>query len=439
MLSLMFWYCHPSVRRMKRYWRELDHFAGLDPRAARAELSLRLLSQIRYFGTRADALPEWSEAAKIKDPSDVWRNWSQLPILTKEDLRSCFSPEEMQKRCGLQGIISSTGGSTGEPTSFVHDHRARRVADAMRVYCRLRMGWRPGMATVCVWGSDRDIGRARRLKNRIYDWAWKQHLVDGYSLHSGTVDRVLALMRKNRTVAIYGFTSMLEYVAREVLMQGNSIAGRVRTAWNGGEMLHPEQSDLFEQAFGVPILNLYGGRELSTMAFQPRPGASLAVVRPFSLVEIVDGQGRPVAPGEVGRLIWTSTICRGTPFLRYDVGDLGAATLKDQDESGICRLTNLHGRRAGLLTLPDGKTISALFWNHLFKEFPEVVQFQVALKADGSIELRLMGRPFGYERETHLRRMLRDFLGDVPVRIVWMESIPLTDQGKLLQVVREAA
>jgi phenylacetate-CoA ligase len=204
-------------------------------------------------------------------------------------------------------------------------------------------------------------------------------------------------------------------------------------------MLFPSQSQFFEQAFGAPILNLYGGRELGTMAFQPQRDAPLSVLRPFVFVEIVDEAGRPSPPGQVGRLIWTSAVCRGTPFLRYDIGDLGAAAACDQDESGICRLTTLCGRHAGLLTLPGGKTLSVLFWNHLFKEFSEVVQFQVALRGDGGIELRLKGSGFSGEREMELRRILLNFIGPIHVNILWLGAIPLTPQGKLLQVVREAA
>jgi hypothetical protein len=105
----------------------------------------------------------------------------------------------------------------------------------------------------------------------------------------------------------------------------------------------------------------------------------------------------------------------------------------------VCRLTSLCGRRAGLLTLPGGKTLSVLFWNHLFKEFSEVVQFQVVLRGGRGIELRLRGQRFSREREMDLRRILLNFIGPIPVTIVWLDAIPLTKQGKLLQVVREAA
>jgi hypothetical protein len=89
------------------------------------------------------------------------------------------------------------------------------------------------------------------------------------------------------------------------------------------------------------------------------------------------------------------------------------------------------------MKLQNGKVISALFWNHLFKDFSEVEQFQVALAGAHQIKLRLKGAPFEPDRERQLRNVLKNFLGQIPVTISWMNKIPLSPQGKLLQVVSE--
>src|SRR3712207_2475049 len=136
------------------------------------------------------------------------------------------------------------------------------------------------------------------------------------------------------------------------------------------------------------------------MAFQPESGLPLRVLRPLLFVEVVDEAGRLCPPGASGRLVWTSTICRATPFLRYDVGDVGMYAPDGADESGIHSLAELHGRDAGLVRLADGRTLNCMYWNHLFKEFGEVEQFQVVWKAAGErVELRLRGTPFSPARE----------------------------------------
>jgi len=427
------------LARNARPWTDLDEFRVLDPAGQRREMATRLLAQVRYFGNRADALPEWKEAARITDPLDLWRVWPSLPIVTKRTLRERFPAKEIRDRFGIAGKLNATGGSTGEPTRFFQDTLALQTTIAGNAYTRIRMGWRPGMATIIVWGSERDIGQQTASRSvRSLVWLLREHLVDGYRLSQTTVDRVLELVRANRPVAIYGFTSMLEFLARAVVERGSEPPpGSVRTAWCGGEMLYPEQVQVFERAFGVPLLNRYGGRELSTMACQFEAGGPLNVLRPWLFLEVLDDHDKPVAPGTMGRLVWTSTVCRGTPFLRYDIEDLGIFDAAHQTESGVGALRELCGRSAGLMTLADGRVISGLYWNHLFKEFPEVRQFQVVLKNSGEIWISLAGEGMPEPREAELRSRLSHLVAGIPVKLLWTAEIPRTAQGKLVQVIRE--
>jgi phenylacetate-CoA ligase len=434
--SKLWWRRH--VARHACAWDELEEFPALPPDRQRAALAARLLQQIQYFGAREDALPEWREAARVRDAGELWRLWPSLPVMNKATLQSRFEPREMAARFGLQGRVDSTGGSTGEPTHFFHDTAMLRATEAALFRTRLRLGWKPGMPTIIVWGSERDIGKHVGLRNRTADTLFRNHLIDGYHINRGTVARVLDIMRREAPVAIYGFTSMLHFVAEETLaMKAAPRPGSVRAAWNGGEMLFPEQVSVFRSAFGVPILNRYGGRELSQMACQYKEGGPLHILRPWLFMEVLDDRGRPVGPGESGRLVWTSTVCRGTPFLRYDIEDLGVYDREHETEAGIAALRELQGRVASLLQLPDGRKINNIYWNHLFKEFAEVQQFQVTLTREGGLRLLLKGEGFAAGREERVRGTLRGFLGELPVSISWVDKIPLTAQGKLVQVVRE--
>ena len=210
-------------------------------------------------------------------------------------------------------------------------------------------------------------------------------------------------------------------------------------AWNGGEVLTADQSQLFDRAFGVPIHNLYGGRELSTIACQFDVGGPLEVLGPFDYVEIVDDDGRAAAQGQPGRLLITSTVCRGTPFVRYEIGDMAIADAEHRDASGIIALREILGRRSGILQLGNGTQVNNLYWNHLFKEFSEVHQFQVVVRANGSLTFRLRGGGFRGSSEADLRNKLAHLLGNVAVEFEWVDKIPLTRLGKLLQVVDERA
>ena len=202
-------------------------------------------------------------------------------------------------------------------------------------------------------------------------------------------------------------------------------------------MLFPNQQELFQRAFGVPLRNFYGSRELGPMAYQVDTSPGLCVLRPLIFVEVVDDQNQPLPPGQTGRLLVTSTVCRGTPFLRYEIGDMGGSQPADHNVSGMRTIGRLEGRRAGLLELPSGGMVNGLFWNHLFKELPEVYQFQVVVRGRQELLLRLKGTRWSQSQEADVREILRKLLGPMCVGVQWVDEIPRTRQGKLLQVVRE--
>jgi hypothetical protein len=106
-------------------------------------------------------------------------------------------------------------------------------------------------------------------------------------------------------------------------------------------------------------------------------------------------------------------------------------------EAGISALSELQGRTAGTIKLPDGRTIVNLYWNHLFKEFPEVRQFQVRWKNSGELRIALVGTKFSPDREKRFWTMTSALLSGAKVQLEWTSEIPRTAQGKLVQVVRE--
>ena len=78
-----------------------------------------------------------------------------------------------------------------------------------------------------------------------------------------------------------------------------------------------------------------------------------------------------------------------------------------------------------------------MYWNHFFKEVKEVAQFQVILRKDRTLQILLRGEGFSQERAVAVRGLLVHFLGDIPVQFEWVERIPLTKEGKLVQAYRE--
>ena len=92
----------------------------------------------------------------------------------------------------------------------------------------------------------------------------------------------------------------------------------------------------------------------------------LHVYSQHTLLEIVDGEGRPVPAGVTGRILVTLLGNRGFPLIRYEIGDVGSLS----DVSCPCGLPfpvlqSVEGRALECLTDSRGNFVSPVYVRHL--------------------------------------------------------------------------
>ncbi|MFY4722964.1 acyl-CoA reductase [Streptomyces sp. LaBMicrA B280] len=106
--------------------------------------------------------------------------------------------------------------------------------------------------------------------------------------------------------------------------------GGIRTVFYGGEHFTGEQRRVLMEEFGVEVIRsaAYGSTDLGPLGYQcaSSDGSIHHVLTDLHTLEILDpGADRPVAPGEPGRLVFTSRARAGQRLERYEIGDLGRA------------------------------------------------------------------------------------------------------------------
>lgn len=436
LVSKLVWREYFRRKNVSSHWALLESTRLSDPEKRGALICDRIADALRYFGRREDSLPEWTYAADQIDTENVWQVWQSLPILSKQDVQQKFDPEYINNRFGIHGVIGATGGSTGEPTRFVTDSVALEAKTAAQLYVRTKFGWRPGDVSVAVWGSNRDIGLSNNWKGRLRHYLTDTRLISSYAFSDTVVDQVVALFQKYKRLELYGYASLLEQLAAVVLERGASIPkDRLVSAWSGGEPLGADQVELFRRAFDQTLHNHYGGREFGPIAYRVGGSNRFTIMRPNLFVEVVDDYDRPCAPGEIGRVLVTSLTGRGTPFLRYENGDLASFAPDDHDESGVGYLREIHGRISGITHLANGRRLHNIFWNQLFKEYPQVEQFQVQQSNTGYLTILLKGQGLSEAIENELCHRIATLVGPQEFTTLWTDEIPLTREGKRMQVV----
>lgn len=327
-------------------------------------------------------------------------------------------------------LTKTTGGSSGDPFRFEYTQEsyARRMAVRWRGY-----GWAGadvGRRTIYLWGAGFG-GSASRAKEALYNRFFNWKFLDCFKLTEANAARYVQQIDDFGASVLVGFVGPLLVLAEHMRGKRGKLK-HLHSVITAAEPLHPFQRDAIADAFGVPVFDTYGCREVMLIGAECDRHRGLHLSSDHLIVETVDSGDRPVA-ATPGAVALTDLHNFAMPFVRYRNGDV--ATLSSE----LCAcgralplLMSIEGREVDLIHTADGRILSGLFFPHLMKEFACVREFQLQQKALDELELRLVCRvqlPRA-DRERITREVLAKVGQDVHLQIDQVESIPLTPSGK---------
>jgi phenylacetate-CoA ligase len=185
------------------------------------------------------------------------------------------------------------------------------------------------------------------------------------------------------------------------------------------------------------VANGYGGRDAGFIAHEcPHGGMHLSAED--IVVETVDDQGRPSAPGVAGEIVVTHLASAEFPFVRYRTGDVGV--LGQQACAcgrGLPLLQELQGRSTDFVVAADGTVMHGLALIYVVRDLPGVQAFKVTQESLQATRVELVvgdGFPPGA-----IQSIVRGFqarLGaQVEVRVDLVAAIAPEKSGKYRYIV----
>jgi phenylacetate-CoA ligase len=273
----------------------------------------------------------------------------RLPIARRErllaarHLRCGADPERLVKR--------STCGSTGEPlTVYASPIEAffRKAALLASFGRATRLRFPLGIADVGAYTKGRNLAQALGLVR-----------VDRIFRSLPIAEQALNLSRIAPDVVVGRPTSLVD-VAREAHRLDLTLP-RPRAVICFGEMLHPPDRGLLEEAFRCRVADYYNCEEVGNVAWEcPNHPDRMHVNGDTSVVEVVDDDGRPLPPGESGHVLLTNLTNWTMPFIRYAIRDRATNLGEGRCECGFvgASMRLLEGRDEDFFLLPDGRRVS---------------------------------------------------------------------------------
>ena len=278
--------------------------------------------------------------------------------------------------------IFSTSGATGLRGLFAYSNRDWAVGLAGTMRAMLRAGARPGERVIGV-GAPPGV----HMSPRIFA-----------ALQSGGDARapLSALMPLGEIVAAlnaYQPEVLLGYPSLASLLAGEQLAGRLAIAPRlcalGSEPVTAAAREHVQAAWGIDPVEYYASTELplvgASSAAHPR---AVELFEDLAVIEVVDGDDRPVPPGTPGsKILLTNLESYTLPLIRYELAD--RVTVSPEPNPGgrpYRHLSAIEGRTADTLTFParGGGEVAVLplRLGAPFARIAAVRQFQIVQAAD---------------------------------------------------------
>lgn len=360
-----------------------------------------------------------------------------LPLMTKHDAR------EHRDRLVWHGVPGgsfryNTGGSSGEPLIF-HFGRERQASDAAgRMRARRWWGVEPGEREAYLWGAPVELNKTDRIKT-IRDRLINQLVLNAFAMSTPRMDEYLDALQAWQPVCLYGYASSVALLAAHAEARGRTPLRlpRLRVVCTTGEPLYPHQRELIGRVFGVPVANEFGSRDVGFTAHEA-PGGVLLLLSESHILEVLDADGAPCAPGVPGEAVITGLTSAAQPFIRYRTGDVvSVSAATDPGGRGLHVLGEVTGRQTDFVVHEDGTIMHALAVIYVLRAIDGIEQFKCIQHTRREVEVLVVPNARWHDgAAAQVERGLRARLGEhLQVRLQVVESIPPEQSGKHRYVV----
>jgi phenylacetate-CoA ligase len=368
-------------------------------------------------------------------PEDVRciEDLGKLSVIDKAMLRAGY-PKMTTRATGQRTYEASTSGSTGVNFRVLEDNETAAQYRALFLLALEWSGWEFGKPHLQT-----GITLNRSFERKLKDFFFRCHYTPAFDLTDSALDRSLDTMERKKLEYVWGYPGSLYYLARRAVQRGWNRPLKSLVTW--GDKLLPLYRTTIESAFKARVFDTYGCGEGIQIAAQCGNGPSYHVHMLDTIVELLDDEGKPVVPGEPGRVVLTRLHPGPMPLIRYQVGDVAVGNTSSMCPCGrtFPLLEDIQGRITDVVITPAGNRLIVHFFTGILEHFPEIDTFQVVQETRENLVIRILPtKTFSRESEAKVRAALveKGLLG-MTIQIEPVAEIPLTSGGKRRFVINK--
>lgn len=359
---------------------------------------------------------------------------SRLPFLEKNELRKFGTSTLLSTIREKGGEFFPSSGSTGTPTQILFSYP-------------MHQRWSAGFeARIRHWaGVDRFTSRGTIGGRRVvpdgnakppfyrYNFIEKQVYFSAYHISAGHAQNYLEGIKRYGLQYMTGYAMSNFFLARffeELKLEVPPLKAVITSS----EKLTDAMRETFQRVYQCKTFDSWSGLEACGLVSECEHG-SLHISPDLGLIEMLDDQGNPVAPGEIGEVVCTGFVNYDQPLIRYRIGDL----MRLGDKPCSCGrampvIKEIIGRVEDTVVGKDGREM--VRFHGIFINLPNLIEAQIIQHTLDMFEIKIVtnGKWTSAEADTITKRMISQ-LGDIQLNIHEVATIPRNPSGKFPAVI----
>ena len=354
---------------------------------------------------------------------------SQVPFLTKSIIRT-EKKQLLNKKINPERVVpNSTSGSSGEKTLFYSDKDSVLFKGSLiwRALNWLDLDF--GDKELRIWGSRFDLQRDSETFTRLKSFLKNKVVLSSYKLTPDIIESYLKFIQRFKPEQIHAYPSSI-YEISKYIIDKKIKPFKPRVILTSGEQLYPWQRESIENAFDVKVYNFYGCREVNIIAQECKERKGLHVMAENIILEVVNDKGENVFDEE-GEIVVTDLSNYVFPFIRYKILDRGILT-KEKCTCGMTLplLKAVNGRTFDLVKLPNGGSIGATFFTHLFREKDGIKDFRIYQDKIDEINIEFIPENGGTDIHFFIEKITKQSDNLLKVYFKAVDKFIVPDSGK---------
>lgn len=353
-----------------------------------------------------------------------------FPVLEKKDiLDQLWNIATISEK---KAVVSLTGGTTGASMKVLYKKEDVQERHALLDHFRSLYGY--SLGSKVAWFSGKDLVRFKDLKKGICyrdDWINKIRFFSTFHINRNNFDIYWSAFVDFSPEFIVGFPSSVYELCLVAKEQGLSFKGKVKAFFPTAETVLPQYREVIQDVLGCPLIDQYASSEGAPFILQCSKGR-LHIHPLTGVFEVVDSDLKPAQEGEV---LVTSFSTRGTPLVRYRIGD--RLCLSSSDD--VCECGSLFplvdfidGRESDFVFSPYNGRVNLGNLSNCTKDAPGIVCFQIIQDHIDRITVRIVkGHSYDLSDEKVFIEALRRRVGqDMGINVEYVVDIPREKSGK---------